>query len=83
MRRNGNRSTTKTAEGHKEVEETAEKIVADMKRARSAMRRTAVSAVAKDKLGATSRLAKRKDLTLDDYRAYWDGAADGRRKAGG
>src|SRR5579872_532200 len=30
------------------------------------------SAVAKDKLGATSRLSKRKDLTLDDCRKYWN-----------
>lgn len=28
--------------------------------------------VAKDRLGATSRLHKRKDLTLADYREYWD-----------
>jgi hypothetical protein len=28
-------------------------------------------AVSKDKLGATSRLHKRDDLTLDDYRRYW------------
>lgn len=26
----------------------------------------------KDKLGATSRMFKRKDMTLADYRAYWD-----------
>lgn len=30
------------------------------------------SAVGKDKLGATSRQFKRKDLTLADYRTYWD-----------
>ncbi|HYH63055.1 MAG TPA: AAA family ATPase, partial [Urbifossiella sp.] len=30
------------------------------------------SAMGKDKLGATSRQFKRKDLTLSDYRAYWD-----------
>jgi conjugative relaxase-like TrwC/TraI family protein len=30
------------------------------------------SATGKDKLGATSRQFKRKDLTLADYRAYWD-----------
>src|SRR5579872_1937129 len=28
--------------------------------------------VAKDKLGATSRQHKRKDLTLEDYRKYWN-----------
>ncbi|WP_422929694.1 MobF family relaxase [Singulisphaera sp. PoT] len=30
-----------------------------------------LSAVAKDKLGGTSRLHKRKDLSLGDYRSYW------------
>lgn len=30
------------------------------------------SAVGKDKLGATSRMHKRKDMTLADYRTYWD-----------
>jgi conjugative relaxase-like TrwC/TraI family protein len=30
------------------------------------------SPVSKDKLGATSRLLKRDDMTLADYRAYWD-----------
>ena len=30
------------------------------------------SATGKDKLGATSRQFKRKDLTLADYRTYWD-----------
>ena len=29
--------------------------------------------VTRDKLGATSRLHKRDDLTLDDYRHYWNG----------
>lgn len=29
--------------------------------------------VSKDKLGATSRLLKRDDLTLEDYRRYWNG----------
>ena len=32
-----------------------------------------LSAVARNKLGATSRRFKRKDLTLADYRAYWNG----------
>jgi conjugative relaxase-like TrwC/TraI family protein len=32
-----------------------------------------LSTVARDKLGATSREYKRKDLTLDDYREYWNG----------
>jgi conjugative relaxase-like TrwC/TraI family protein len=32
-----------------------------------------LSAVARDKLGATSRRQKRDDLTLEDYRAYWNG----------
>jgi conjugative relaxase-like TrwC/TraI family protein len=31
-----------------------------------------LSAVARDKLGATSRLHKRDDMTLDDYRQYWN-----------
>jgi conjugative relaxase-like TrwC/TraI family protein len=31
-----------------------------------------LSAVARDKLGATSRLHKRDDMTLADYRRYWD-----------
>src|SRR3982751_1580322 len=31
-----------------------------------------LSAVAKDKLAATSRQRKRKDMTLADYRAYWN-----------
>ena len=30
------------------------------------------TATGKDKLGATSRQFKRKDMTLDDYRTYWD-----------
>ncbi|MGH7171012.1 MAG: MobF family relaxase, partial [Gemmataceae bacterium] len=32
-----------------------------------------LSPVARDKLGATSRLHKRDDLTLDDFRDYWNG----------
>ena len=31
-----------------------------------------LSMVARDKLGATSRLSKRKDLTVGDCRTYWD-----------
>ncbi|HEY7330671.1 MAG TPA: MobF family relaxase [Gemmataceae bacterium] len=31
-----------------------------------------LSPVARDKLGATSRMHKRDDLTLEDYRAYWN-----------
>ena len=55
----------------KEVEERAEKIVAAMKE-RDPDAPDRLSAVAKDKLGATSRLGKRTDKTLDDYREYWD-----------
>ena len=32
-----------------------------------------VNPTVKDKLGATSRMFKRKDMTLDDYREYWRG----------
>jgi len=44
-----------------------------------------LSPVARDKLGATSRLHKRDDLTLDDYRAYWNSRItpeEGRQIAG-
>jgi conjugative relaxase-like TrwC/TraI family protein len=34
-----------------------------------------LSALARDKLGGTSRQRKRKDVTLADCRAYWDGKA--------
>lgn len=52
-----------------EVEELAEKL-------------GVVSPQGKDKLGATSRLHKREDMTLADYRAYWTGrlTADEKRE---
>jgi conjugative relaxase-like TrwC/TraI family protein len=55
-----------------EIDRLAEKIVADRKE-RDPDAPDSLSAVAKDKLGATSRLHKRKDLTLADYRDYWNG----------
>ena len=43
----------------------------------------ATSAVAKAKFGATSRLAKRPDLTLADCRAFWDRCRTPQGKLGG
>jgi len=40
------------------------------------------TAVGKDKLGATSRLHKREDMTLDDYRSYWNGKASESERKG-
>jgi conjugative relaxase-like TrwC/TraI family protein len=54
-----------------EVEEAEEKAVQAMKE-RDLDAPDELSAVARDKLGATSRLHKRDDLTLDDYRDYWN-----------
>jgi conjugative relaxase-like TrwC/TraI family protein len=53
-----------------EIEETEEYVIAAIK-ARDADAPDALSAVAKDKLGATSRLTKRKDLTRAEVQAYW------------
>ena len=67
----------------REVEEAEKKIVA---KAKQADPRRAGPAVGRrrDKLGATSRRHKREDLTLDDYREYWNAritAAEGRQIA--
>jgi conjugative relaxase-like TrwC/TraI family protein len=66
-----------------EVDATEKKIVAGMKKA-DANAPDQLSAVARDKLGATSRRQKRDDLTLADYRAYWNSRitpAEGRQIA--
>ena len=60
----------KNSRRSKEVEETEQAIVASIKE-RDADAPDHLSAVAKDKLGATSRQAKRDDLTLADCQAYW------------
>ena len=54
-----------------EVDATEKKIIAGMKKA-DPDAPDRLSAVARDKLGATSRLQKRDDLTLGDYRDYWN-----------
>ena len=54
-----------------EVEEAERQALASMKE-RDADAPDELSPVARDKLGATSRLHKREDLALDDYRAYWN-----------
>ena len=41
-------------------------------RRKTAMRRSRLSAVARDKLGATSRQEKRDDLTLEECREFWN-----------
>lgn len=55
-----------------EVEALEAAIVADRK-AGDASASDRLSAVAKDKLGGTSRRLKRKDMTLRDYREHWQG----------
>jgi conjugative relaxase-like TrwC/TraI family protein len=62
--------TDKFSRRTKEVDEAEARIVAEMKE-RDADAPDHLSAVARDKLGASSRLAKREDMTLDDYREYW------------
>jgi conjugative relaxase-like TrwC/TraI family protein len=54
-----------------EVESTEQDILAEMQE-RHGRAPDALSAVARDKLGATSRHVKRGDLTLEDCRAYWN-----------
>jgi conjugative relaxase-like TrwC/TraI family protein len=49
-----------------------EKLAADL---------SVTDAVSKDKLGATSRLHKRKDLSLSDYRDYWNSRLTGEERA--
>ena len=54
-----------------EIEDKAKEIVAEMKE-RDPDAPDALSAVARNKLARTTRQAKRKDLTLDGLRSYWD-----------
>lgn len=54
-----------------EIDATEKTIIAGKKKA-DPNAPDRLSAVARDKLGGTSRLQKRDDLTLDDLRAYWD-----------
>ena len=54
-----------------EVEATEKEILQAMKE-EDGYAPDSLSAVARDKLGATSRLHKRGDLTLADYREYWN-----------
>jgi conjugative relaxase-like TrwC/TraI family protein len=54
-----------------EVAETEQEILDEMKEEHG-QAPDKLSAVARDKLGATSRRQKREDLTLEDYRAYWN-----------
>ena len=73
----------KNSRRHQEIEDEENEIVARLK-ARTANPDNVpdrLSAVARDKLAATTRLGKRKDLTLDDLREYWDARliAGGRR----
>ena len=53
-----------------EIDEVEAKLVAKRK-ARDPDAPDALSMVERDKLGATSRLGKRKDASLEDYREYW------------
>ncbi len=53
-----------------EIDAAEEAIVAAMKE-RDPDAPDHLSALAKDKLGGTTRQAKRKDVTLEDYREYW------------
>lgn len=53
-----------------EIDETEQAILAGMKE-RGGQAPDRLSAVARDTLGATSRLQKRDDLTLAECRAYW------------
>lgn len=54
----------------REINELADAIT-QRRKARDPDAPEALSAVERDRLGATSRLAKRKDATLAEYRAYW------------
>jgi conjugative relaxase-like TrwC/TraI family protein len=62
---------TKFSRRSAEVEKAEQEAVEAMKE-RDPDAPDELSAVARDKLGATSRLHKRDDLTLDDYREYWN-----------
>ena len=63
---------TKFSRRSAEVEKAEQEALQAMKE-RDPEAPEALSAVARDKLGATSRLHKRGDLTLEDYRDYWNG----------
>lgn len=54
-----------------EIEDAEQQVLADIK-ARDPDAPDALSAVARDNLGATSRLGKRKDLTQADLDEFWD-----------
>lgn len=54
-----------------EVDQAEREILADMEQ-EAGHAPDKLSAVTRDKLGATSRRQKREDLTLEDYRAYWN-----------
>jgi conjugative relaxase-like TrwC/TraI family protein len=74
----------KTSRRSQEIAETEKKIVAAIK-ARDPDAPDELSAVASDKLGGTTRLHKREDLSLADLRAYWNGRItedEGRQIAG-
>lgn len=74
-------ANAKNSRRAREVEQAEKDILAAMKE-RDAEAPDELSAVAKDKLGASSRRAKRKDVTLDELRAYWDGRlTDGEKAA--
>ncbi len=63
---------TRFSRRSREVEEAEKEIIAERK-ARDPDAPDRLSTVARDKLGATTRQHKRRDLTLEDFRAYWDG----------
>jgi conjugative relaxase-like TrwC/TraI family protein len=67
-----------------EVKQAEKEAVAKIKE-RDASAPDTLSKVARDKLGATNRLNKRTDKTLDDYREYWNSRItpeEGRQIAG-
>jgi conjugative relaxase-like TrwC/TraI family protein len=55
-----------------EVDATEKEILDELKEEKG-IELDQLSAVARDKLGATSRRVKRDDMTLANYRDYWDG----------
>jgi hypothetical protein len=62
---------TKFSRRSAEVEQAEKEAVAEIK-SRDPDAPDTLSPVARDKLGATSRERKREDMTLEDYRAYWN-----------
>ena len=75
---------TKTSRRSAEVEQAEQEAVKAIKE-RDPEAPDGLSPVARDKLGATSRQHKRDDLTLADYRDYWNGRItpeEGRQIAG-